>query len=254
MNDQIADLYKGKLMTGDSGAVYSLDVTSISPEEGEFIHNLLKMDKSIIKTLEVGCAWGLSSLYICSALSDRENANHTILDPFQSTQWDNVGIRNLESGGYSKYELLEEKSEIALPLLLRDNGSNFDFIFIDGWHTFDHTLLDIFYSLELLKTNGILVIDDVSMMSVRQAVDFILQFDHVELIESLQNPILTRSRVEMVVNFTLILRSKRAKLLLKKYLKSRIYYILYPSERCSMVAIRKTGPDSRVWNWHSDAF
>jgi len=254
MDKQIADYYNGKVMTGDSGAVYSLDVTSISPEEGEFIHNLLKMDENILKTLEVGCAWGLSSLFICSALSDRKNAHHTILDPFQSTQWDNVGIRNLETGGYSKYELLEEKSEIALPCLLKDNVSNFDFIFIDGWHTFDHTLLDIFYSLELLKINGILVIDDVSMTSVRQAVDFILQFDHVELIERLQNPIHQRSGVEMVLNFTLIFKSKRMKHLLKKYLKSRVYYVLYPSERCSMVAIRKTGPDSRVWNWHSDAF
>ena len=36
----------------------------------------------------------------------------------------------------------------------------FDFIFIDGWHTFDYTLVDMFYADRLLRIGGYLLIDD----------------------------------------------------------------------------------------------
>ena len=50
-------------------------------------------------------------------------------------------------------------SYIALPKLLEKYKYNyFDFIFIDGFHTFDYTLVDFFFSNLLLKINGIIVI------------------------------------------------------------------------------------------------
>jgi predicted O-methyltransferase YrrM len=33
-------------------------------------------------------------------------------------------------------------------------------VFVDGWHTFDYTLVDIFFAVFLLKVGGLLVIDD----------------------------------------------------------------------------------------------
>ena len=40
------------------------------------------------------------------------------------------------------------------------NMKPFDFIFIDGWHTFDYTLVDMFYADRLLRIGGYLLIDD----------------------------------------------------------------------------------------------
>ena len=47
-------------------------------------HQSDRGDSSITQTLEVGYAYGLSSLHICSAIQGRKNAHHTIIDPFQA--------------------------------------------------------------------------------------------------------------------------------------------------------------------------
>ena len=243
-------------MIGESGAHYKLDATSISREEGIFLQKIIESNPTFKKTLEIGCAWGISSLFICQGIEARENSQHTIIDPFQRIQWDNVGINNLEKAGFSNFQLIEEKSECALPGLLTKNQETFDFVFIDGWHTFDHTLVDLYYSLRLLKIGGVVVIDDVSMSSVRQAVDYVLQFENIELISRVRiSRKATNQRIlRILLTANPIFRFKPIKRLIKRVLKSRFFYFLYPEEGSSMIAMRKTGNDNRDWNWHSDSF
>jgi hypothetical protein len=127
----------------------------------------------------------LSSLHICKALQSRTRASHTIIDPFQTTQWDGVGVKHLEEAGIRFFNLVEVKSEFALPRILEQGEGRFDFIFIDGWHTFDHTLLDCFYATRLLRVGGYLAIDDVIFPAVRRVVDFVLNYPCYELFRSL---------------------------------------------------------------------
>jgi predicted O-methyltransferase YrrM len=68
---------------------------------------------------------------------------------------------------------MEMKSYIALPKLLEKNQNKFDFIFIDGFHTFDYTLLDFFYSNLLLKINGYILIDDALHHGVNKCIEYI---------------------------------------------------------------------------------
>ncbi len=42
----------------------------------------------------------------------------------------------------------------------------YQLIFIDGWHTFDYTLVDFFYADLLLELGGFLVFDDVQLPAV----------------------------------------------------------------------------------------
>jgi hypothetical protein len=49
--------------------------SGISRDEGKFIYNLIQSDPRISHTLEVGCAYGPSSLNICAALRGRNGAN-----------------------------------------------------------------------------------------------------------------------------------------------------------------------------------
>jgi predicted O-methyltransferase YrrM len=57
---------------------------------------------------------------------------------------------------------------------LEKYGANsFDMIFIDGWHTFDYTLVDFFYANLLLKINGIIIIDDALHNGVKKCVDYL---------------------------------------------------------------------------------
>jgi hypothetical protein len=59
-----------------------------------------------------------------------------------------------------RHKLIEKPSYEGLPEVLKKNKNTFDFIFIDGWHTFDYTLVDFFYSNLLLKVGGTIIIDD----------------------------------------------------------------------------------------------
>jgi len=117
-------------------------------------------------------AFGVSSFYI---LSTNDIVNLISIDPFQNTQWNNYGIKLLkELNLYDRHKLLLKKSHIGLPLLFNKYGpKSFDFIFIDGWHTFDYTLLDFYYSDKLLKINGIIIIDDALHKGVNKCTRFI---------------------------------------------------------------------------------
>ena len=51
-------------------------------------------------------------------------------------------------------------------------GENYDLAFVDGSHLFEHAFLDIFYLTKLVKPGGVILVDDMWMPSVRQAVDY----------------------------------------------------------------------------------
>ena len=146
----VAEIYKRGTVKGRTGKIYQLQ-SAIDAIEGSFISQLIDGDQTIHDTLEIGCAYGLSSLHICLATKGRSNASHTMIDPFQCTQWDGAGVVNLEQAGIDFFHLIEAKSEFALPRLLESNRQ-FDFIFVDGMHTFDHAMLDCFYATRLLQS------------------------------------------------------------------------------------------------------
>lgn len=249
MEQIIEKIYETGSVVGKSGQVHKLN-SAIDREEGKFLFSLIQDDPTIRKTLEVGCAYGLSTLHICSAIRDRVGASHTIIDPFQNTQWDGVGIVNLEAAGIDFFNLLEIKSEFALPKLLEQNGGQLDFIFIDGWHTFDHTLLDCFYATRLLRVGGVLAIDDVSWPSVRSVVEFMKSYPCYEEQGSLGcNVSKSWKRIVARGLASPINRKTWANLLAPS-----LYRKVFEDRKTRMIALRKTKEDSRNWDWHVEAF
>jgi predicted O-methyltransferase YrrM len=249
MIQKIDEIYQVCSVVGRSGNVHRLH-SAIDREEGEFLFNLIRGDLSIVKTLEVGCAYGLSSLFICSALQGRNGAAHTIIDPYQNGYWDGVGIRNLEDAGLRFFNLIECKSEFALPKLLEQKEAQFDFVFIDGWHTFDHTLLDCFYATRLLRVGGHLAIDDVSFPSVRRAVDFLRTYPCYEFSGSVSTRI-QRSRKEILTQRLMSLLHCKT---WARFLSRGLYRKIFEDEETSMVALKKATQDTRNWDWHDEDF
>ena len=125
MNSIIEEIYRTGVVRDRFNNEYKLH-SSIDRIEGDFIFQLIKSEPDIFKTLEIGCAYGLSSLFICSALSERESARHIIIDPFQYSHWHGVGVSNLHRAAFDFFELVKMPSEFALPKLAQNESGTFD--------------------------------------------------------------------------------------------------------------------------------
>jgi predicted O-methyltransferase YrrM len=154
-----------------------LPLTSFMDEtEGDLLARVVASVKPIT-SLEIGFAYGVSTLFVCEALAKiGKPARHIVVDPFQFSEWKGIGLRNVKSAGYETFlELREQRSEIALPRLFEEH-TILDMAVIDGWHTFDHALVDFFYVNKMLRVGGVVVLDDSSMPAVGKLVDHILTY------------------------------------------------------------------------------
>lgn len=151
----------------------------LSEDECCLIHEIVRKN-SFSRSLEVGCAYGISTLTICDAISTQSDHKHTAIDKTQSGYWRNVGLGGVEECAFSSFELLEEDSALALPSLVKDGGM-VDFALIDGWHSFDHALIDFFYINRILRVGGIVALDDASSRSVNKVARYVRKYPCYEL-------------------------------------------------------------------------
>jgi len=222
--------------------------TSISQEEGDFIWDLIR-EHGFRKSIEIGCALGVSSLYICDAISEFSNPSHTIIDPNQSSGWANIGVRNIKARGINFFYLIEETSELALPKLLEKKEA-FDFAFIDGWHTFDHALLDFFYLNRLIRVGGMIIFDDANWPSISKLLRYISAYPAYSL--SLPPNTGSKSPYSNLLHtlFNLLCHGTR---LIPQHIRKEIRVISDNIQklRCpSIVGLMKVAEDKRRWDWY----
>jgi predicted O-methyltransferase YrrM len=53
------------------------------------------------------------------------------------------------------------------------HGKNFDLIYVDGAHTFEHVVRDALYAIDLLRVGGVVVFDDCTMQAIRKTLRFL---------------------------------------------------------------------------------
>ena len=171
--ERIEFIRKEGAIKGRSGR--RLGSASLSTDKNLQAIKSILLQESPERTLEIGAALGASTMIISEYLKNAfegSRLNHYAIDPFQSTAWDSVAIENLESIGTGQnVKIIEEFSHTALPKLL-DERQGFDFIYIDGSHLFEDVFIDIFYSLRLLRSSGIVLLDDCSDPHVYKVVNF----------------------------------------------------------------------------------
>ena len=173
MNQVLEKILKSGCVNSPDGKVIKLH-SNISKEEGVFLMKIIDELKPKV-TLEVGLAYGISALFICQALEKYRNVRHIIMDPSQNKIWGGIGLYNLREAGYQEIiDFHEQPSQLFLPQL-ENNGVKIDFAFIDGWHTFDHTLVDFFYIDKLLNVGGVVVFDDSTWPSVSKVIRYVLK-------------------------------------------------------------------------------
>lgn len=242
----ISEILQSGKVSDAVGNVYNLEA-NIDIAESKFLESLIK-DHRFTKSFEIGCAYGISSLSICRSFGDYAG-HHLIIDPFQYSDWKGIGMENLKKAGFDNFALIEKPSEIALPELLQ-SGQKFDFAFIDGWHTFDHTLLDMYYTNRLLKVGGIMVIDDVGMKGVQKAVDYFLNYPAykfeggVSLSNTAKRNTFLKFVMQPLRQLVKAIPSKvRTEVFSPNILKKTL-------GGYSMVALKKVKEDDRPWNWY----
>ena len=149
--------------------------------EGALLQDVVRLADAAT-TLEVGMAYGISTLFICEALAGLNHpARHIAIDPFQSSQWRGIGVRNVTRAGYGPLlEFHEERSELLLPGLVAA-GRAVDVALIDGWHTFDQVMVEFYYINRLLNVGGVVAFDDAARASINRVVRYAINYDAYEV-------------------------------------------------------------------------
>ncbi|NJR75273.1 MAG: class I SAM-dependent methyltransferase [Scytonema sp. CRU_2_7] len=156
MNQLLEEIYSTKLVKDAAGNSINPFPTATPYDIGVVLKEFIQK-YNLERTLEVGMAYGLSTLFICQAHQDKGTGIHTAIDPMQNNLWKSIGLLNIERAGLAdKLRFMESCSHEALPQLLT-KGEKLDFAFIDGSHHFDYTLIDFFYIDKLLHLGGYVV-------------------------------------------------------------------------------------------------
>jgi predicted O-methyltransferase YrrM len=159
----------------------------VDAQEGQLLAEIIRgVDPTT--TLEIGMAYAVSTLYICEALAALAHpVRHIVIDPYQSSQWRSIGLRNVREAGYESFvDFREERSEFALPQLV-EQGRTIDFAFVDGWHTFDQVMVEFFYLDRLLHPGGVIAFDDADRRSVNRVIRYAITFPNYEPVVACTN-------------------------------------------------------------------
>lgn len=145
---------------------------SVPHSDADALRDWLLADQAQV-VIEIGLAYGASALAIAEALvtNGAGNGSHLIIDPFQN-QFDDAGWDLVVSAGLSDLCSLDrERSQFVLARLAA-GGFVADAAFVDGSHVFHNVFVDLVFIDELVRSGGLVVVDDCSWPSVATAVRY----------------------------------------------------------------------------------
>jgi predicted O-methyltransferase YrrM len=170
---KLATMYEKHPQRGSDGLMHELDdITKISIEQGHLLAELHAAIKPRL-SIEIGLAYGFSTLFILDAAFHTNAGRHIAIDPFQDSMWHGIGRQAVQELNFgSRFEHIPETSVTALTDLCK-KGIKAEYIYIDGAHTFDYALVDFFCSNRVLNVGGILIFDDMWLPAIQKVASFI---------------------------------------------------------------------------------
>ncbi len=189
----LLSMYRVEPQLGTDGQPHPIDEdTKISAAQGMWLYKLCMSDRTK-STLEIGMAYGYSTIFFLAAIAKKQVGHHISIDPLQSSLWHGIGLTHAQElaptkDSNSSFRLIEERSDRVAVDLARSN-STFDLIFIDGNHRFDDVLVDFYLYAPLTAINGHIVFDDMWMSSIQTVVAFIRanRSDFIEVYTNIPN-------------------------------------------------------------------
>ncbi|MEO5999942.1 MAG: class I SAM-dependent methyltransferase, partial [Chitinophagaceae bacterium] len=153
-------IYEDRSATDLDGNILKLH-SEVSNAEAAVLMKMVEASNAKV-TLETGLAFGVSALAICHAARALHGSGfiHYGVDPNQLTEYRGSALASLKKEGLNaNFKLLEGPSHLMLPKLIEE-GVVLDCAFVDGWHTFDYTLIDFFLIDKMLKPGGFVAFND----------------------------------------------------------------------------------------------
>ncbi len=236
MNPIIQEILEKRTTRSVNGKTVNV-LGQISAHEGELIRKCIEETNAEV-SVEVGLAFGTSAMFICEYLKKSNRTRHYVIDPFQmyEASYGGIGINNLKKSGFGDIvEFIDKPSQLALPEL-EQRKITVDFAFIDGWHTFDHTLVDFFFTDRIMRKGGIIVLDDTDWPAVSKLVSFIKSNRSYEFVDGTPPRTFKKGSSGNPMN--------SLKSMFKKAAKEVPLY--------GAMAFRKISNDSRSWDHYSD--
>ena len=191
----LQSMHAGQPQLGADGRQHAIDdTTRISEQEGMTLFRL-GVETKVTATLEVGLAYGFSTVYLLAALDHNGGGSHTAIDPFQATDWSGIGlttattlVRAASDLTIDSFTHIEERSDAALIDLARE-GRTFGLTFIDGYHRFDDVLVDFTLAARMCPVGGVIVLHDMWLDSIAAVASFLRwnRFDFAEITTGCDN-------------------------------------------------------------------
>ncbi len=170
---RLDSMYRNEPQPGQDGVRHPIDrSTRISVQQGELLatfHEKIRPKVSI----EVGMAYGFSTLFIADAMHEHGYGYHLAIDPFQAKVWHGIATTAVKELGFDHRVRLVDDFSVSALTRMHEQGVRADYVFIDGQHTFDAALVDFFCADRLLNIGGVVLFDDMWMPSIRKVASYV---------------------------------------------------------------------------------
>lgn len=169
----IASLHRGDPQRGTDGKMHKPDsITGVPMRDGLQIYDIVRRVKPK-KTLEIGLAYGVSTMYFLAGLKANGFGSHIAIDPFEESDWKGIGLVKVQEVQMQKsFSFMPERSHTALARLA-DQKQTFDVMFIDGAHLYDIAFADFVLADAICPKDCYILLHDTWMNSVQRIVSFI---------------------------------------------------------------------------------
>lgn len=166
----IDEVFRSGTLRRRDGTPVPMDVY-IPPDQGDLLYSLIRFLQPRL-SVEIGLANGISALHVAQGLRDVGSGRHLAIDPFQASDWGDVGVVTLQRAELQDWVAVDPRpSHWALPDL-EQRGFRVQFAFIDGSHLFDYVVSDFMAIDRLLDVGGCIAFDDSDWPAVERVLRF----------------------------------------------------------------------------------
>lgn len=170
---RLRSMYAGEPQVGADGIEHLIDnKTRVSVSEGMWLYQFCRTVRPK-KSLEIGLAYGFSTVYFLAAIKQNGFGHHTAVDPTEHLHWHGIGAQKArEFQMQENFRFLDKRAWPAV-MDFEETGEQFDVIFIDGSHRFDDAIVDFTLAARICPVGGYIILDDLWMAAIKKALAFI---------------------------------------------------------------------------------